>query len=715
VKRDLMICLFLCWYMQLFAKEEEGSQNKEYKQENVLQYESSPYLLQHKDNPVWWQVWGNKAFALAKKFDKPIFLSIGYATCHWCHVMEGDSFEKKEVAEVLNKNFVSIKVDRQQSPQVDRIYMDAAHAMGRSGGWPLTIVMTPEGKPFFSGTFIPKAKLLTILNTVSQKWQTKDKKKIDELAQQVTKTIEQRNSLQNTKKQEVTDKPLKKIFSYMLSAFDMEKAGFGSAPKFPQEMYLLLLMRLYKREGRRDALNMVTRTLDALARGGIRDHLGGGFHRYATDRNFLVPHFEKMLYTNALLLMAYTEAYQLTGNKEYKKIAIEIISYVVRDLKSKGGAFFSAEDADSEKTEGKFYVWSWEELKKTLSGREFSLLQKYYHFSKEGNFSTKQFSSIEKAAGLHGIESANIFYLKGNQSITETEVITGIKHKLFLERQKRTRPLLDKQIITAWNGLLLGALAKAARVFDDEKIKQLAINSAQALVKHYIEGKELKRIIATKTTVSAGLSDYAFLIFGLIELYQSSFEQKWYKLAMSLQEQQNKKFWDKNNNLFFDTEGKDSSLIVRMHSIHDSALPSGNSMSCLNLLRLSELAYKDEYRIKANKILLSVFTQMQYNLTRFVFMLTALDHFLSRSKQVAIIGNVADRGLLVKTRQFNKLFLPNVVFAAGVFSKAKNYIPLLENKTRINSQEGSIYVCENKTCKLPTNDVKKAMEYILNQ
>ena len=662
---------------------------------NRLAKEKSPYLLQHKDNPVWWFAFGEEAFKAAKENNKPIFLSIGYSTCHWCHVMEHESFENEEVANLLNQSFISIKVDREERPDVDKIYMDAVVAMTGRGGWPLTAFLTPDLKPFFGGTYFPREQFMQLLQQISHTWK--------EAPQKVTQGGEDlANFLKQSQKPAEAPEPLdEKILSLALEQlsqnFDSTYGGFGHPPKFPGSMNLMLLLRIALRSGNKEALTMVTKTLDAMAYGGIYDHLGGGFARYSTDEKWLVPHFEKMLYDNALLSWTYLEAYQFTKNEPYKNVSLETLNYIVRDMTHPEGGFYSAEDADSEGVEGKFYVWSYEELKNILSPKEFETFTHFYDITQSGNFEhNTNILSIQKGKNWKGKEGE----------------LQNIHEKLFQYRKKRIHPHKDDKILTAWNGLMIASMAKAAQVLENPKFLEAAQKSALFIQKNlWIPGKKLlRRYRDGEAKFNAYLDDYAFLIHGLLNLYEADFDLQWITWAEELQETQNKLLWDEENQGYFFTEVNSPDLIRRSKDYQDGAKPNSNAMSVLNLLKLYHLTFKKPYYEKAQGILKTVSGQVKKYPTAYSQMLIALDYYLSHTKEIVVVGQKEDTQTKALISFLRREFLPNKVIAF-ISPTDSVKLPLTANKKMLK-EKTTVYVCEDNTCLLPTSDMKTVQEQV---
>jgi hypothetical protein len=544
-----------------------------HKYTNRLIDETSPYLLQHAHNPVDWYPWGDEAFERAKNEDKPIFLSIGYSTCHWCHVMEKESFENEQIAKTMNEHFVNIKVDREQRPDVDSIYMNAVQMTG-SGGWPLSVFLTPGGKPFFGGTYFPPKDIYgrpgfeRVLLAITDAW----KNRRQELIESSNKISEVLTSLTGpTEKEALSPDMLKSGFDYFKAAFDSVNGGFGPAPKFPQPTNLSMLLSYWHRTNDNQALQMVEKTLDVMAKGGIYDHIGGGFHRYATDGKWLVPHFEKMLYDQALLSKVYIQAYQITGKQEYASTAREIFDYVLRDMTDPEGGFYSAEDADSEGKEGVFYVWEQKEIDAILDKDEAEIFSACYGVTEKGNFEENK-TILNIAISTAELEK------KFDKDHTEImNILSKARSKIFAEREKRIRPHRDDKIITAWNGLMISSLAYGGAALQEEKYIRAAEQAAEFILDSLHKKGRLMRYYRQNQAIElAFLDDYAFTIMGLLELYEASFDSKWLINAKMLAEEMIKLFADNEHGGFFLT-GKDSEkLITRIKPSTDGVIPSGN-------------------------------------------------------------------------------------------------------------------------------------------
>ena len=649
---------------------------------NHLSEEKSPYLQQHANNPIWWYPWGKEAFARAKEQDIPILLSVGYSTCHWCHVMEEQSFEKQEVADVLNSAYVSIKVDREERPDVDSIYMDAVHAMNGSGGWPMTILMTPERRPFFAATYIPKASFIRLLRQVSRAWNT-DRERIEKTGRQLVEW------LQKDKFEQRAGSLSKEIFQNFhksfLSRYDRVHGGLRGAPKFPPTFNIRNLLRVFRRTKKPDALSAVRKTLDKMARGGIYDHLLGGFHRYATDEKWLIPHFEKMLYDQAALVKIYTEAFQVTGHREYELVIREILDYVLRDMTHREGAFFAAEDADSEGEEGKFCVWDWEELQRLLKNAELRDLVRFYGVKKEGVF-----------------EGSNILHLQAKKLRSQRpKTLLSALEKLREIRKKRVQPFKDRKVLTSWNALMISAMATAGRVLRDDRYMKAAQRAADFILKYNTDGEELLRFsLNTKAQASAQLEDYSYMIDALIEVYQLSFDEKYLFKAQALQALQDQKFSDKKSAAYYLTDGEDKSLIARQRKFYDGVTPSGNSMALYNLLRLSQYFPRGNYKGRASRFIQELPKAIIEQPTAYGFMLLSVDWILGRPHLLVFAGKESE--VKKSSRDISKGFYPHLLMA---WSK-NSQLDVLKDKKPIQGAL-SFYLCQEGSCKLPTSDINK--------
>lgn len=694
----------------------QGSEKKEVKTSkytNRLAREKSPYLLQHAHNPVDWYAWEEEAFTKAQKENKPVFLSIGYSTCHWCHVMEKESFENEEIAQLLNQNFVPIKVDREERPDVDNIYMQAVMALTGSGGWPLSIFLTPDKKPFYGGTYFPTEdrygipSFKKVLLSVAEAWKNQ-KEELLESASSITDLLQKETESDTSLK--LTQELLEKAFKEYSDRFDPVYGGFASAPKFPSPHNLSFLLRYYHRTKEPRALEMVKKSLIKMAYGGIQDHIGGGFHRYSTDARWLVPHFEKMLYDQATLSKAYLEGYQITKNPLYEDVARDIFKYVLRDMTDKEGGFYSAEDADSEGEEGKFYVWSPEEIKQILGEKEAEVFNSFYGITDLGNFEHK--TSI-----LNMSVSLEEFAKKNDMPVPELKkILEKGREKLFSEREKRIHPHKDDKILTDWNGLMISSLACGSQVLGDETYLTAAKKAADFILnKLQKEGKLLKRYREGEAAIPAYLDDYAFFIAGLIDLYEASFEVKYLKEAVRLTGDMLDLFWDSENFGFFFSGKNNEELISKTKEFYDGAIPSGNSMAVLDLLKLGRLTMNPEWEKKASDMLQRLSGMIEKQPTAYAQMLCGLDFYLGPAQEIVLAGNLNSPETAEMLKTINQRFLPNKVLAFHFDDPAGEELEKLIPFSKGFKMQGgktTAYVCENYVCQRPTSDMKKLVELL---
>ncbi|MFT5189696.1 MAG: hypothetical protein ACI9DF_002359 [Verrucomicrobiales bacterium] len=685
---------------------------------NRLVFEQSPYLLQHARNPVDWWPWGEEAFKAAKDKDKPVFLSIGYATCHWCHVMEHESFEDPAVAKLLNDKFLCIKVDREEMPHVDQVYMTVTQGMNEGrGGWPMSVAMTADQEPFFAGTYFPKAGFTQIMENINKIWDT-DRAKLLESAGGITKQL---RAMATSAAGDLPDvKVLDAALAYTESTYDSEFGGFGGppryAPKFPSPHDYSLLVRHYKRTGSKKALGMVSQSLKAMRHGGMYDQIGFGTHRYATDRKWLVPHFEKMLYDQALLAIANIDAYQATGDDTFKHTAEEIFTYVLRDMQDPGGAFYCAEDADSEGEEGKFYVWEHEEILKILGKDEGTFFANVYNIQSKGNWVDEATNEPMKTNIPHLTQS--IAELAKKENVKESDLrkrLDESRTKLFAVREKRIHPLKDDKILTDWNGLMIAALARGGIAFGNESYTKEARRAADfVLTKMRGEkGRLVKRYRAGEAGLEAHLEDYAYLLWGLVELYEASFEPNYLLEAKGLAQTLFAHYWDADNGGFFMTADDGEKLIVRNKEVYDGAQPSGNSVAALNLLRLSRLTGEVMYEEKAKETIKAFGTELAERPAGFSVMLQAVDFLLADTREIVVVGKAGAEDTKKMLAAIQQRFDPHkvVIFkpegqVGEVLSAITPYVALhtaLEGKA-------TAYVCQNFACKLPQTDLAKVME-----
>jgi uncharacterized protein len=688
---------------------------------NHLRNETSPYLRQHAHNPVDWYPWGLEAFEKAKREDKPVFLSIGYSTCHWCHVMAHESFEHPEVARLMNETFVSIKVDREERPDIDNVYMSACQVMTGSGGWPLTIITTPDKKPFFAATYVPResrfglAGMMELIPHIREVWATRRGEALS-LSDKISAELQQTS--QDTANGELDEATLKLAYEQLAACFDEQQGGFSCAPKFPTPHNLLFLLRYWKRSGNKAALDMVEKTIQAMRRGGIYDHVGFGFHRYSTDSQWLVPHFEKMLYDQAMLAMAYIEAYQATGNEDYGNTAREIFTYVLRDMTMPEGVFCSAEDADSEGEEGKFYLWTQEQIRQALGNEEADFIAQVFNIEKDGNF-TEQATGRKSGASILHLrkplgEMASDLNLSQQDLQTHLEVI---RQKLFAYRKKRVHPMKDDKILTDWNGLMIAALAKGAQAFDEPEYAELACRSADFILANMrkANGRLWHRHRGEWTGVEANLDDYAFLVWGLIELYEATFDASHLESALELAGDMIRHFWDEDGGGFYLGPDDGESLLVRKKEIYDGAIPSGNSVAMLNLLRLGRMTANSELEEKAAKIGRAFSKSVKPSPAAHNQLMIALDFGIGPCYEVVIAGNAQAQDTKAMVKAVRTRFLPNKIVLLNPSEQESPGIARLAEFTKNQSSIGgrpTAYVCQNYNCKLPTTDINKMLELL---
>jgi uncharacterized protein YyaL (SSP411 family) len=683
---------------------------------NRLIKEKSPYLLQHAHNPVDWYPWREEAFKKARREDKPIFLSIGYSTCHWCHVMEKESFEDAEVAALMNDVFVSIKVDREERPDLDHVYMAVCQMMTGSGGWPLTIIMTPEKQPFFAATYLPKGSrfgrsgMTELIPRIDQVWKTR-RSDVLESAAKMTEALQyiEKDDQGGALNRDVLDG----AFQELAKRFDKTYAGFSSAPKFPTPHNLSFLLRYWKRSGNDEALNMVKKTLLEMRWGGIFDQLGFGFHRYSTDREWLVPHFEKMLYDQAMVALAYLETYQATGEAFYASTAGEIFTYVLRDMRSPEGAFYSAEDADSEGVEGKFYLWTEEEIRRTLTKEDADPMIRAFQVKVNGNFREE---ATGKSAG------ANILYT--GKSLTEIASELGIqdlerkidlaRQKLFEAREKRIHPHKDDKILTDWNGLMIASLAKGAQVLGEEHYARAAADASRFILSNMRtgEGRLLHRYRDGDADITATVDDYAFHVWGLIELYGATWNANYLKTAMTLSEDMIAHFWDSGRGGFYFAPDDGETLLVRKKEVYDGAVPSGNAVAMNNFLRLARITGRAEYEEKASEIMKAFSGQVKSFPSGYTQFLCSLDFALGPSYEVVVAGPSGGNETTKMLSALRSRFIPNQIVVFRPSDEDSSEIDNLAEFIRDHGPrdgKAAAYVCLDHACKTPTTDVDEML------
>ncbi|MCL5876311.1 MAG: thioredoxin domain-containing protein [Candidatus Bathyarchaeota archaeon] len=691
----------------------EPNQNQS-REPNRLIKEKSPYLLQHAYNPVDWYPWGEVAFEKAKAEDKPVFVSIGYSTCHWCHVMEKESFEDEQVSELMNQAFVCIKVDREERPDIDATYMAACQAMGRSCGWPLNVIMSPDKKPFFVASYIPKDNnygavgMLSLVPQIEQIWKTR-RVELEVMGQEINEQISLQPSA--TLESQLSRTELDEALDQLFLAFDHENGGFGSAPKFPSPHNLLFLMRYYVRTKQNSAWSMVDKTLRAMRLGGIFDQVGLGFHRYSTDARWLVPHFEKMLYDQAMLALAYTEAYQSSGAPRFKVTAKETLNYVLRDLTSPEGGFYSAEDADSEGEEGKFYVWTQDEIRQALPVDLADFAIEIFGVKQLGNYS-EPFKRGNDKNILHLAvpldQMATQFGLTVDQVIGKLGKTVNL---LFAERAKRVRPARDDKVLVDWNGLTIAALARASVVFREQKYLLTAEKAADFLLStlQTADGKLYHRYAKGERAITGFLDDYACLIFGLIELYQADFNDKYLQSSIDLTKTIIADFWDETHGGFYFTPKTNEQAIPRLKQTYDGAAPSGNSVALLALLRLARLSGEVAFEQYANRLLRTFGEEVKGYPMGHTFMLAGLDFALG-SQSVVLVGEISEKDTQAMLSALREKYLPNLTVTLWTPQKAKS-TALGQNYERMEGK-ATAYVCKNLTCMPPTNEISKMVEYL---
>jgi len=689
------------------------------KKPNRLIQEKSPYLLQHAYNPVDWYPWCEEAFEKARSEHKPIFLSIGYSTCHWCHVMGHESFEDDEVAGLMNEAFVSVKVDREERPDLDHIYMTVCQMLTGSGGWPLTIIMTPDKRPFFAATYIPKQTrfgrtgMIELIPLIQETW----KLRYDMVMESADRIVSALKGIDESGQGLDMDiSILERAYKELADRFDEEYGGFGGAPKFPTPHNLFFILRYWRRKRDHNALKMVEKTLLRMRCGGIYDHIGFGFHRYSVDREWLVPHFEKMLYDQALIAIAYLETFQATGLKEYANTAVEIFEYVLRDMTSPEGGFYSAEDADSEGEEGRFYVWTEEAIRAILGKDEADIICRIFNIEKGGNF------RVEALGNKTGI---NILYLKDGLAgiahdlkipVTELqEKISSARKRLFNARENRVRPNKDDKILTDWNGLMIAAFARGAQLLGGQLYMDAAIKAGEFILNRLRgqDGRLLHRFRDRSAGITANVDDYAFMVWGLIEIYEAGFNPYYLKTALELSQNMISLFWDdKGGGLFFTPEDGEK-LIIRKRQVYDGAVPSANSIAMLNMLRLARLTGRidlEERAVEIGRAFSYTIGQMPSAYTQFM---TAVDFGIGPSYEVVIAGRSDSNDTREMINALRRHFIPSMVTILRPVEEKEPGIDRLADFVKdykcIN--EGpTAYVCINNSCRAPTKEIDEMLE-----
>jgi len=684
---------------------------------NRLINEKSPYLLQHAHNPVDWFPWGEAAFEKARQEDKPIFLSIGYSTCHWCHVMERESFEDAEVAALLNEHFVSIKVDREERPDIDGVYMTVCQMLTGSGGWPLTVVMTPDKQPFYAGTYFPKhgmygrPGMMELLPQLAEAWGAK-REMLLEGAAEITAAVE-RGSAMEPAGEEPGAEAVTAAFNLLVRTFDEQHGGFGGAPKFPSPHQLLLCLRQWKKTGDDRGLAMAEQTLRAMRRGGIYDHLGFGFHRYSTDERWFAPHFEKMLYDQAMIALALVETYQATGREEHRTVAEEVFTYVFRDMTSEDGAFYSAEDADSEGVEGKFYLWTAAEIRELLPEDQAKLVLDVFNVREDGTF--HEGGPGANILHLTGSLGQNAARLKMDEEALRKKLEPAMI-KMFQVREGRIHPYKDDKVLADWNGLMIAALARAARVFDEPGLlaaaeKAMRFNREKMRTE---KGRLLHRWREGEAGIDGTIDDYAFLVWGLLELYESSFDTAHLEDALTLNRQMLDLFWDEGAGGFFATADDAEPLIVRQKEGYDGAVPSGNSVAMMNLIRLGRITADPKLEQKAAAIGRLFADQLNRAPSGFTQMLCAVDFAVGPSFEVVIAGRRDAEDTKQLLRAIESLYLPNKVVVFRPENEQDPILALAPYTAAQTSRDGAAvaYVCRGYSCRAPEADPQKVLELL---
>jgi hypothetical protein len=700
---------------------------------NRLAHEKSPYLLQHAHNPVDWYPWGEEAFAKARRENKPIFLSVGYSTCHWCHVMAHESFENADVAAIMNREFVNIKVDREERPDVDRVYMTFVQATTGSGGWPMSVWLTPDLKPFVGGTYFPPEErygqpaFTKVLERIATAWREDH----DKIVEQGSKIVEALRESQSGAPAEgkIDESIADAAYRQIDRSYDPKEGGFGTAPKFPRPVTLNFLTRLYARDPKSDsakhALDMALFTLRKMAAGGMHDHIGGGFHRYSVDRYWHVPHFEKMLYDQAQLAVAYLAAFQITNDKQYELVVRDILDYVDRDMTSKEGGFFSAEDADSpvvgndaasrKTAEGAFYVWTKKEIDDAL-GDSADIFDFHYGVQAHGNTPEgsdphDEFRGKNILIQRHTIAETAEHFRKTKEEIAKA--LAQSREKLFAIRAERPRPHLDDKIISSWNGLMISAFARAAQVLNDQRYLETAIRAANfARAKLYDSSRRIlyRSYREGRSNIEGFADDYSLMIQGLLDLYQASFDIEYLRFAMQLQETQDRLFFDEKKGGYFSNSGQDKNVFVRMKDDNDGAEPAASSIAALNLLRLSQIYNEPKMAERAKKTIDAFATVLLQFPSGMPQMLVAVENSLGKPRQIVIAGKKDSPETKALLKEVHRHFLPNTIVILADATEGQEYLGERNEAIRAMSPvEGkpAAYVCENFTCKAPVTDPKQ--------
>lgn len=691
------------------------------KYSNSLINEKSPYLLQHAHNPVNWYPWSEEAFEKARIGDKPVFLSIGYSTCHWCHVMERESFEDEEVARVLNEVFVCIKVDREERPDLDSTYMMVSQMMTGSGGWPLNIIMTPDKKPFFALTYIPKETrhsqmgIIELAKGIKELWR-ESRQDLEAKAQDLINNM--KRVVREQSGNIVNEETLSLVYNSLRTNFDSENGGFGVSPKFPSPHNLLFLMRHYRRYGDSESLDMVEKTLMKMRNGGVYDQVGFGFHRYSTDSGWFLPHFEKMIYDQALLMMTYTDAFVLTGNDFYKHVTDEILEFLKREMVSEEGGFFTAIDADSENEEGKYYTWKWEEIVSILGEKDAEFFGDIFNVDPDGNY-------VEEATGRN--TGKNILYLdkplgqsaamRGEDFEEFFSRVNHLRLKLLEKRSKRVYPHKDDKILSDMNGLMIAALSRAFQKFSDRNYIDIAQKAADFIIERMIsEDRLLHRYRDGEAAVDGFIDDYAFFTWGLLELYESTFETRYLEYAIRLMEYSINHFWDERSGGFYYTSDASEALLIRSKEGHDGAIPSGNSVHMLNMLRISLIKGDEDLKEQALKVASSVAEDMQRGPMYHSFLASAIDFAVGPSFEITVAGRKELPETAIIVDQLRQRYFPNKVTV--LYDGEDQAIKALSERVRnteIEDDRTTVYVCSDNTCFPPVYTTEDLIRLITKE
>jgi hypothetical protein len=679
---------------------------------NRLANETSPYLLQHKDNPVDWYPWGPEALERARAEGRPILLSVGYSACHWCHVMEHESFEDARTAALMNELFVNVKVDREERPDIDSIYMAAVQQMTGRGGWPMTVFLTPEGAPFYGGTYYPPEprygmpSFRQVLTGVAEAWKER-RDDVDQSAADLTEAVRQGTDMRPPPGT-LDPALLDQAFTGLLSRFDFSWGGLAGAPKFPQPLSIDFVLRTWKRTGNAEALRWVEVTLRRMASGGIYDHLGGGFARYSVDAHWLVPHFEKMLYDNALLVPLYLNAWQATGADEYRAVAEDVLRWVTREMTSPEGGFYSALDADSEGEEGRFYLWKPEQIDEVLGPEDGAVFRAYYGVVPGGNFEGRTilhaWRTVDAAAQEAGVTPERLM-----------EVVSRARQPLYEARAKRVWPGLDDKILTAWNAMMLRAFAEAARIIGSDEYRRVAVANAEFLLSRLrIDGRLQRTYKEGRAKIDAFLDDHALLADALVSLYQATFDLRWLREARALMDATLERFWDEGEGVFYDTAVDAERLVIRPRDLWDNATPSGSSSAVHALLRLAELLGEERYRAVATRALEGTAELAGRVPAGFGWLLSGLDFHLSTPTEIAFVGTPGEADTEALLRVAARTYLPNAVTALRRPEEdgaADELVPLLRGRTARGGRP-TAYVCERLACQQPVNDPAELAEQL---